>query len=328
MKRYIVTGGAGHLGGTLLRLLAETDGEVYALLLPEERPVTDSAGIHYVYGDVLRPETLRPLFDWTGERETIVIHTAGIISIAEKASPAMYDVNVNGTKNMLWLAAQNRVARFVHVGSVHTIPEAPDGQTMGEVNAYLPERVTGGYAQTKAAGARAVMEAGAKGLPAVIVHPSGIIGPYDRGRNHLVQLVRRYMDGKLPACVRGGYDFVDVRDVAEGCLLAAARGVPGQSYIVSGHYISIYDLLALAGRYCRKKPVPALPVWTARLAAPILEASARRRGERPLYTRYSLHTLTANGRFSNEKARRELGFSPRDIEETVRDMTNWLLENP
>lgn len=326
-KRYIITGAAGHVGSTILRLLQDSGHEVYGLLLPGEKPAQDVRNVHYVYGNVREPDTLAPLFRGAEDREKIVIHTAAIISIAQGISPQMYSVNVNGTKNMIRISREQRVSRFVYVSSVHAIPELPHGQTIREVRSFSPDTVVGGYAKTKAIAAQAVLDAAADGFPAVIVHPSGIIGPYDSGRNHLLQMVTSYMDGKLPACVKGGYDFVDVRDVAAGCLLAAEKGQTGACYILSGQYCSIRNLIAGVGQCCGKKPLPALPVPLARLAAPIIEFVAKCRGKRPLYTRYSLHTVTSNSNFSHEKAERELGYCPRATEETIRDMTGWLLNS-
>lgn len=139
------------------------------------------------------------------------------------------------------------------MSSVHAIPEMAYRETIYEAGFFSAASVVGGYAKTKAEATQSVLDASRKGLQAVIVHPSGIIGPYDKGNNHLVQLVIEYMNGKLPVCVKGGYDFVDVRDVAAGCLLAAEKGKQGQCYILSGHYLSIQDMLSGAGKYCNKK---------------------------------------------------------------------------
>ena len=322
MKRYIVTGAGGHLGSTLLRCLQNTEAEVYALLLYQEQPVIEAENILYFYGDVCKPETLEPLFAEKAADEVIVIHTAGVISISGNIPSAVYEVNVNGTKNLIRASLNHHVDRFVYVSSVHAIPESPSGREITETDHFSPEHVIGGYAKTKAEATQAVLDAAEEGLPAVVVHPSGILGPYDKGRNHLVQLIYDYMDGKLPACVKGGYDFVDVRDVAQGCLLAAAKGKIGRCYILSGAYSSIYDLLSCTGKFCGKKPIPAMPVFLARLAAPIMEISAKRRGKRPLYTAYSLYTLTSNSNFSKSRAVQELGYHTRPLEETIKDMVS------
>lgn len=203
-KRYIVTGAAGHLGGTILRLLQNERAEAVGLLVPGECPVVEGENIHYIYGDVRQTETLESLFASTEERATVVLHTAGLISIAGKVKPLVREVNVDGTANMIRLGERHGVSRFVYVSSVHAIPEPSGGGTIREVERFSPDLVTGGYAKTKAEATRLVLDAAARGFPAVVVHPSGIIGPYDAGRNHIVQMVADYLHGKLPMCVRGG----------------------------------------------------------------------------------------------------------------------------
>lgn len=321
---YLVTGAAGHLGSTILRQLAARGCTVRGLLRPGEAPRVSAAGITYVTGDVCAPETLRPLFAPAGDRPRILLHTAALISIAEKMPPRLYDVNVNGVKNVLALCRETGVRRLVHVSSVHAIPELPAGQVMREPAAFSAERVAGGYAKTKAEAAQAVLDAAAAGLDACVVFPSGILGPYDSGGNHLIQMMQACLQKKLPACVAGGYDFVDVRDVAQGCLAAAARGARGEGYILSGHVLSIRELLAMTARCGGVPPVGQIPLWLAQAAVPLIEADARLHGRRPLYTRYSLRTLGANCLFSHEKAARALGYTVRDPAVTVADTVAWL----
>ena len=280
----------------------------------------DTGSIHYYSGDVREPETLRPLFEGCEDMETIVIHTAGIIDISNHVSPELYDVNVNGTKNILALCREYPVKRLVYVSSVHAIPEQKRGNVTGEIRDFSPDAVVGGYAKTKAEATREVLRAAQEGLDAVVVHPSGILGPYDRSGNHLVQMVAEYLHGTLPACVKGGYDFVDVRDVAEGCLLAAEKGRKGECYILSDRYCEIREVLEIAGDVSGKKKLPVLPLWMAKMAAPFIQLHARRKKRRPLYTAYSLHVLGTGERFSHKKATEELGYHPRDLKVTIRDM--------
>lgn len=325
--QYIVTGGAGHLGSTILRLLRRTGAPVRALVLPGERQDQASEQITYYTGDVRDPDSLRPLFEDGDPAETTVIHAAGIIDISGRRPADLESVNVGGTRNLLQLCRAYGAARMVHVSSVHAIPELPHGQVIREVDSFDPKRVVGGYAKTKAEATQAVLEAAREGLDAVVVHPSGILGPYDGGSNHLVHMVKTFLAGKLPGIVKGGYDFVDVRDVAKGCLLAAQRGAKGRCYILSGHFAQIRTLLALAGRQAGRRVPGLLPRPLATAAAPLLEAAALARHERPLYTRYSLYTLTSNARFSHQRATEELGYHPRGLAITVRDMVDWLRGN-
>ena len=318
-KLFIITGANGHLGGTIVRMLNGRPVQVRGLVLKKKKK-QDTGSIHYYSGDVREPETLRPLFEGCEDMETIVIHTAGIIDISNHVSPELYDVNVNGTKNILALCREYPVKRLVYVSSVHAIPEQKRGNVTGEIRDFSPDAVVGGYAKTKAEATREVRRAAQEGLDAVVVHPSGILGPYDRSGNHLVQMVAEYLHGTLPACVKGGYDFVDVRDVAEGCLLAAEKGRKGECYILSDRYCEIREVLEIAGAVSGKKKLPVLPLWMAKMAAPFIQLHARRKKRRPLYTAYSLHVLGTGERFSHKKATEELGYHPRDLKVTIRDM--------
>ena len=156
------------------------------------------------------------------------------------------------------------------------------------------------------------------------MQPSGILGPYDVSGNHLVQMVTDYVENRLPACVKGGYDFVDVRDVAEGTIAAAEKGKTGDCYILSTGIMKSRKSSTLSDPIAGGRNLPVLPVWMAKLALPLMEFIARRRKKRPLYTKYSLYTLTSNDKFSHAKASEELGYRPRDLYETIRDTLLWL----
>lgn len=326
-KTYLVTGACGHLGGTLVRLLERTGAQVRGLRLPSEQ-ARDRAHVTYYPGDVRDRDSLRPLFRGLAGREVVVFHTAAIVDISGEATPQMVDVNVNGTKNILALCREYGVKRLVYVSSVHAIPEKDGYAVLREVDRFSPQQVTGGYAKTKAEATQAVLDAAAQGLDAVVVHPSGILGPFDGTGNHLVQLVKEYAGGKLPACVKGGYDFVDVRDVAAGCLAAAEKGRSGQCYILSNRHYEVQEVLAMAKTLCHGRRLPVLPMWMAQAAEPLLGWVARVKKQRPLYTKYSLYTLRSNDRFDHGKATAELGYRPRDLRQTVRDTLRWLAKKP
>ena len=196
-----------------------------------------------------------------------------------------------------------------------------------EIKEFSPETVVGGYARTKAEATQAVLAAVQGGLDAVIVQPSGIIGPYDHSGNHLVQLVTDYLGGRIPVCVKGGYDLVDVRDVAYGCLMAAEKGKSGECYILSNRHYEIQEVLKMVRRIAGGRRIPVIPSWMAHLAAPLMQWHARRRKERPLYTGYSLYALKSNDKFSHEKAVRDLGYQPRDLYETLKDTVRWQKKN-
>lgn len=212
-----------------------------------------------MYGDVRDVGSLRPLFEDAGADRIAVIHTAGIVGIADTPDPVMHDVNVNGTSTVAALCAEYG-ARMVYVSSVHAIPGKRRAARCDETDAFSPESGAGLVRQKcKAEATRNVLAAvRERGLDAVVVHPSGIIGPYTED-NHLVQLIGEYIDGSLPACVRGGYDFVDVRDVAAGCIAAADRGRRGECYILSNRHYEVRELLELARRCGGRAAAAVLP---------------------------------------------------------------------
>lgn len=322
-KLYIVTGANGHLGNTIVRQLKKRREEIRGLVLPTET-AENQPGVTYFKGDVRNKASLEPLFADTDDREVIVFHTAGIIDISEKVSKTMYEVNVGGTRNMVELCRAHHVHRLVYVSSVHAIPEKNKLQVLEEVDHFSADQVVGGYAKTKAEATQIVLDAVRDGLDAVVVHPSGILGPFDSSRNHLVQMVSDYICGKLPACVNGGYDFVDVRDVAAGCIAAAEKGKTGECYILSNRHYEVKDVLKMVKDVEGGRRLPVLPMWMAKAAAPVMGLMAKRKNTRPLYTKYSLYTLHSNDRFSHDKATRELNYHPRDLYQTIRDTVLWM----
>ncbi|MEG0269675.1 MAG: NAD-dependent epimerase/dehydratase family protein [Clostridia bacterium] len=326
MRTYIITGAAGHLGGTIVRMLEGKACEVRGLALVGEQ-VKDHQNVRYFFGDVTKPETLEPLFEETDPAQTILIHTAGLIDIGDKPFELLHRVNVDGTRNVLAMCMSNQIKRMVHVSSVHAIPDDDQSCVLSELNDFSADRVLGNYAKTKAEATQLVLNAAKEGFDAVVVHPSGIIGPYDSAGNHLVQMIRDYITGKLPACVHGGYDMVDVRDVALGCIEAALTGRRGECYILSNRHYEIKDVLRMVRHCAGGRALPTLPMWLAKAFAPIFSFFAKLFGRRPLYTSYSLHALAGNDRFSHDKATMELRYQPRDLKFTIADTVDWLLSH-
>lgn len=325
---YLVTGAAGHLGSTVVRELCARGCRVRAMVLlgdPAAKRLPPEAEIYY--GDVTDRESVRGFLTAPSSDRRVVVHAAGIVSINSKYDPRIYNVNVNGTKNVADLCADCGVDKLVYVSSVHAIPELPAGQTITEVRQFNPDQVVGLYAKTKAEATRYVLSAAADGLNASVVHPSGITGPYDSGHGHLTQLLEDYCNGSLVAGVRGGYDFVDVRDVAQGILRCCEQGRAGECYILSNRYFTVSELFALFSQVTGRKQVRAiLPMWFAKGTAGISELYYRLKKQPPLYTAYSLYTLCSNALFSSEKARRELGYTTRPFVQTVSDTVQWLTE--
>ncbi|HHX81169.1 MAG TPA: hypothetical protein GX692_08930 [Acholeplasmataceae bacterium] len=164
-------------------------------------------------------------------------------------------------------------------------------------------------------------------IDAVALYPSGIIGPYDYNVSHFGQVILDYINRKLTAIVKGGYDFVDVRDVASA-LVSAIDARSGEGYIVSGHYVSVRELFKILNEKLERKRLPGeLALWFLKIVAPLAELHYKIRRKKPLFNAYTLYTLNVNCNFDNSKARAELGFNPRSVKESLFDMVDWFLEN-
>jgi len=176
---------------------------------------------------------------------------------------------------------------------------------------------------------QAVLDAVAGGLDAVIINPTSVVGPNDFKPSLIGQAILQLYVGKMPALIPGGYDWVDVRDVVSGTISALEKGRTGESYLLSGHYVSLIDLYnMLTSLIGNGKTLPVLPSWLAELGLPFLQAWSRMSGNKPLYTRESLEILkTAHTNISSEKASRELGYHARPFNETLKDTITWFGEN-
>ncbi|MFR7590972.1 MAG: NAD-dependent epimerase/dehydratase family protein [Longibaculum sp.] len=320
---FIISGADGHLGNTIIHYLIQQNVAIRGLILPHHKRKYAN-DVTYIEGDIRQIETLQDLFKNTSGYQVFVIHTAGLISIDDEVSSDLYQVNVLGTQNILELSLKNHVHRFLYVSSVHAMKECPG--IMSETNIYSPDDVDGGYAKTKADATTLVIEAIKQGLNASIVLPSGIIGPYGDTSNHLVQLIDSYIHYHLFFCVKGGYDFVDVRDVAKGCLLAVEYGKKGESYILSNQHYEIKDILKMSKKLYGGSPIIMIPLFLAKGLLPFIRFVSKKNHTRPLYTKYSLRVLNSHCRFSHGKASQNFGYTTRSIEETLNDTILWIVK--
>jgi dihydroflavonol-4-reductase len=322
----LVTGATGHIGNVLVRKLKAKGLGVRVLILPEDNfsPLS-GLEVEKVEGDVTDLDSILPTFDGV----EIVFHLAGIISIMPGQDEILYKVNVEGTRNVVEACLENGVKRLVYTSSVHALKEPPHGTRIDESCSFEPEYSRGGYDRSKAQASLEVIKGVEKGLNAVIVCPSGIIGPCDYNISQMGQLFLNYMNGDMKAYIEGAYDFVDVRDVAQGLILACQNGESGESYILSGEKITVNELMDILEELTSvRRPWIKIPQWIAHAAGKIAPIYYRNSNKKPLFTSYSAEVLVSNCAISNKKAINELGYNPRPIKESIRDSVEWFQNNP
>lgn len=321
----VVTGATGHIGNVLVRELLSR-GESVRAVVPAWEDITPLKGLdaEIVEADVRDVDSLLRAF----KGSDLVFHLAGIVAITPGMKELLSQVNVEGTRNVVQACLQAGVARLVYTSSIHAIVEPPHGTVIDETLPFDPDRTVGDYGRSKAQATLEVLSGVEQGLDAVIVCPTGVIGPYDYAPSEMGQLMIRVAQGSLKVSVEGAYDFVDVRDVARGLVLAAEKGRTGESYILSGERITVEDLMSILEEVTGV-PAPSfkVPLALARAGAGVAPLYYKVTKTKPLFTPYSVEVLGSNCLTSSAKAQRELGYSPRPLRESVADSIQWFREN-
>jgi dihydroflavonol-4-reductase len=310
----VVTGGAGHVGTNLvLSLLA--DGEAVRVVDLRDPSTARHRGATWFRADVRDPvaigEALR------GART--VYHLAAVISVIGPIGGLVESVNVGGTRVVAEAALAAGVAKLVHCSSVHAFDlEAQAGHVIDEGSPRSRRARLPAYDRSKAAGEDRVRDVAERGLDAVVVNPTGILGPVDEAPSRMGALMRALWRRRMPAVVAGGFDWVDVADVVAALRVAGERGRSGENYLVAGHRRSLAELADLA-RACSGIAVTrrTAPMWSARICAPLATTVARRTQSPLMPTREALAAIGSFPVIDSAKAARELGHSPRPIEETI-----------
>lgn len=329
---YLLTGAAGFLGSHICDELLARGERVRALVLPGDQSAKYiSKEAELVEGDLCDRESLKKFFDVGLGQETVCIHCASLVTVNPDFSQKLLDVNVGGTENVIDMClAHPECRKLVYVSSTGAIPELPKGETIREVYSFRAEdeRVVGWYSKTKAMATQKVLDAvHRKGLNACIVHPSGILGPKDFAVGEVTGTVIKIINGEMPVGMSGSFNLCDVRDLAHGCVMAAERGRSGECYILGNEEVTLKQLCTMLEKDCRcKGPKFYLPTWLSYKLADMMEKKARKTGEKPVMTRFSVYNLDRNNTFDYSKAQRELDYHTRPYAETLHDMVGWLKE--
>lgn len=319
---WLVTGATGHIGNVLVRKLLERGDKVRVLILPgESLESIQGLDVEAIEGDVLNLDSLFEPF--RGARG--VFHLAGVISIMPGSNEFIRRVNVEGTRNVLHAAKETGIQKLVYTSSIHAIKRIENG-LIDETLPYDPDNPYGAYDRSKAQATLDVQQAAQSGLEAVIACPTGVIGPFDFRCSMMGDVIRTAAEKKPTLYVDGAYDFVDVRDVADGLIAAAENGKRGESYILSGQRMSVRYLLETVREITGQGfMVLKMPFELAKWAAQFTPFYYRWTKTSPRFTPYSLEVLRSNSNISHAKATRALGYQPRSLYESIADTVRWFL---
>jgi nucleoside-diphosphate-sugar epimerase len=235
------------------------------------------------------------------------------------------EVNVAGTRNVIEACRRCGVRRLVYTSSVHAFAEPPSGRVIDEATPISAALATGDYGKSKANATLEVLEAARSGMEAVVVCPAAIIGPYDFASSRMGRFLSYLERWRVYGLPDGGYNFVDVRDVAQAEIAAAERGKSGEIYIASGERVELDELLASAQKAVGRAFFAfRLPMWLCRVGAAFGTLLYWLTGKEPLLTGESLEIIRSNSSVSCAKAEREISYYHRPVAQTLLDTLSWL----
>ena len=318
----IVTGATGHIGNNLVRLLVKGGFRTGALVRnSHSNDALDQLPVSIHMGDLSNQELLTNIFD----QYDVVCHLAGYISVMPRQRELLNFVNIEGTRNVLQATIESD-KRLIYMSSSHAIPIDQCRKAINEDVPITAQAIKEDYGKSKAIATELVQDAiNTHSIQATILHPTGVIGPHDFKVSNIGQVIKAYKNKGTYFYIDGTYDFVDVRDVSLATLAAITNKPPKNRYILSGHQVSVFQLLEylsiLSGR---NAPSIKIPVSIAKSSALVAGYVAHFTGVTTNFTKESIGTLTSGITFDSSLARQDLGHIPRDWKISVQDQYLWL----
>ncbi len=320
-KINVITGGKGYVGYALVKEL-EARGEKMRLLLRSDNGSFEGIPCEKVMGDITNISDLEKAF----EGADTVYHVAGLVDITNQITEKVWNVNYEGTKNVVAACKKCGVKTLVYVSSVDAVSVTDDMDIITEVTHFEPDLLEGDYAQSKAAATQYVLDSADENLKVCVVHPSCCIGPYDNAMTSSIgTMIKLYTKGVFAVTFNfGAYNFVDVRDVAKGMVAAAEKGRNGECYFLTGYAHTLDEFMKILAFVCGDRP-PHLKIRKDFLMRilPEIEKVFELLKLPPVLNDYSIRKLCENCNFSHEKARRELGYEPMGLLESLQGTVDW-----
>jgi dihydroflavonol-4-reductase len=320
----IVTGANGYLGNVLVKKLLKRGHKVRAFIRNTANLESlKDLDIELFTGDISELGSLLKAFEGADN----VYHLAGKISLMPGDRSLINKINYLSTKNVIQACRECKIKRLVYTSTIHALEDTAEGVIINEDVPYCSDIRKSNYDVSKSLASKEVLIAAEEGLNAVIVNPTGIIGPYDFPVSAITKTFIDFAKSKLKLAIEGAYDFVDVRDVAEGHILACENGKKGENYILSGERVRVSELMKMLESITGiKAPKYYLPLGFGKFIGSLMPIYYKVTGVKPYFTRYSVDVLCSNSNISHEKATRQLGYNPRPAKDSIRDSIAWLKE--
>jgi dihydroflavonol-4-reductase len=321
----LVTGGTGFIGAHVVRALLARGRDVRCLVRPASRRSNlEGLPVETVEGDVTDAASVRAAVRGC---ET-VFHVAADYRLDARDPAALYAANVSGTGNVLRAAADAGARRIVHTSSVGALGLSSDGSPADEATLVDPATLVGAYKKSKFEAERVARQLAGAGAPVVIVNPSTPVGELDVKPTPTGQVIVDFCNRRMPAYVETGLNVVDVKDVAEGHVLAAERGTVGRSYILGNRNMTLKEILdALARLTGLPSPGVRLPHWVPVAAARADRVLARLSGRAPRISLEGAKMSRYRMYFDPSRAVRELGIPQSPVEPALARAVEWFRAN-
>jgi nucleoside-diphosphate-sugar epimerase len=317
--KVFVTGGTGFIGGHVVRKLRERGDDVRALVrTPSKGAALQELGCELVPGSLADAEAIRAGMQGCDA----VIHGAAMyeVGIPKSEHRAMYEANVIGTETVLRAALDAKVPKVVYISTVGAFGNTK-GQVVDESYEHPGAGYTSYYEETKVEAHRIAKRLIAdEGLPGVIVQPGGVYGPDDHSA--IGRQMNQFLDGKMPliAFPELGFNMVHVDDVAAGVLLALDKGAVGEAYVLGGQLTTMRELIdTLAQVTDKKAPKRALPTGLMKAMIPIGPVVGKMMNQGPNLRELISSADNVTFWAKHDKAMADLGYSPRGLEQGLRD---------
>ena len=321
MKIAFVTGGSGHLGGKLIRQLLAQGWAVRCLIHHDVRAL-EGLSVERVEGNLSDKNRLVKQMAGCDA----VFHTAAYVAVENINFAKMKAINIDGTATICQAALDAHIPKFIHFSSIHAFQQRPTDQPLLEERPLVSEGQSAPYDQTKAAAQRVVYDACDRGLNASILHPTGIIGPYDFKPSRMGQVLKDIMNKKMPLTINAGFNWVDVRDICESAIKCVDQGRSGQHYILPGEWATFRQISDIISEHIDSRTaLGTLPFWVAYTTLPFAYAFSKLTGKRPSFSRGSFHALAVQCKdIPGTLAKNQLGHSPRSLQNTIQDTIDWI----